>query len=124
MKTEILIIGSGMVGMSLAYQLKKRALAKNITILEKEDAIGKHSSGRNSGVIHAGIYYKPNSIKANVCIEGSKMLKAWIKDNGLKINNCGKIISPQDIELDSQLDMLYDRGRKMVQKYILLMKKI
>lgn len=112
MKTEILIIGSGMVGMSLAYQLKKRALAKNIIILEKEDTIGKHSSGRNSGVIHAGIYYKPNSIKANVCIEGSKMLKAWIKDNGLKINNCGKIISPQDIELDSQLDMLYDRGKE------------
>ena len=112
MNTEILIIGSGMVGMSLAHQLKKKSIAEEITIIEKETDIGKHSSGRNSGVIHAGIYYKPNSIKANVCIEGSKMLKAYIKDNELKINNCGKIISPQDIELDSQLDILYDRGKK------------
>ena len=80
MKTEILIIGSGMVGMSLAYQLKKRALAKNITILEKEDAIGKHSSGRNSGVIHAGLYYKPNTLKAKVCVKGGIRLKEWIKN--------------------------------------------
>ena len=112
MNSEIVIIGSGMVGMSLAYQLKKKNLAKKIIIIEKENEIGKHSSGRNSGVIHAGIYYKPNSIKANVCIEGSKMLKSWIKDNGLSIKNCGKIITPQDIELDSQLDMLYERGKK------------
>ena len=112
MNTEILIIGSGMVGMSLAYQLKKKSLAKKITIIEKENSIGMHSSGRNSGVIHAGIYYKPNSIKANVCIEGAKMLKSWVKDNELKINNCGKVITPQDIELDSQLDLLYKRGKE------------
>ena len=112
MDTEILIIGSGMVGMSLAHQLKKRSISNKITILEKENDIGKHSSGRNSGVIHAGIYYKPGSLKANVCIEGAKMLKSWVKDNELDIYNCGKVITPQDKELDSQLEVLYERGIK------------
>ena len=123
METEILIIGSGMVGMSLAHQLKKKALATKITILEKEFDIGKHSSGRNSGVIHAGIYYKPNSIKAKVCIEGAKMLKSWIKDNDLDIFECGKIITPQDKELDSQLEMLYERGKRNGAKVEFLTKK-
>ena len=103
MDTEILIIGSGMVGMSLAYQLKKRFKNKKIIIIEKEKELGMHSSGRNSGVIHAGIYYKPGSIKAKVCIEGAKMLKSWINDNDLNINNCGKIITPQENRLDLSL---------------------
>ncbi len=111
MKTEILIVGSGMVGMSLAHQLKKKSISNKITIIEKELDIGKHSSGRNSGVLHAGVYYKPNSLKAKVCIEGAKMLKSWVKDNDLSIYNCGKIIVPQEKFLDSQLDILYERGK-------------
>ena len=77
--SEIIIIGGGMVGISIAYQIIERNISKNILIIDKEDSLGLHTSGRNSGVLHAGIYYKPGSLKAKVCIEGSKRLKKWIK---------------------------------------------
>lgn len=109
---DYLISGGGIVGLSLAYQLIERKIAKNIIIIDKEPELGLHSSGRNSGVLHAGIYYEPNSLKSKVCISGAKRLKEWIKDKKLKINNCGKLIIPQKSSLDSQLDTLLDRGKK------------
>ena len=68
-----------MVGLSLAYQIYERGISKKITIIDKENQLGKHSSGRNSGVIHAGLYYKPNTLKAKVCVNGGRRLKEWIK---------------------------------------------
>ena len=108
---EIVILGAGMVGLSLATQLLKRGISKNILVIDKEKSIGMHSSGRNSGVLHAGLYYPPNSLKAKVCVSGSIRLKNWILENGLQINNCGKVIIPQKVSLDSQLDLLAQRGR-------------
>ena len=61
--------------------------------------------------MHAGIYYKPNSLKAKVCIDGSKRLINWAEKKGIQINKCGKVISPSSIELDKQIDKLYERGR-------------
>ena len=101
-----------MVGLSIAHQLIERNISKNIILIEKESQIGIHSSGRNSGVLHAGIYYPPNSLKAKVSVEGARRLKEWIAENGLKILSCGKVIVAQRIELDSQLDLLAERGRK------------
>ena len=109
---EIIIIGGGIVGLTIAYQVIKRGISKNIIILEKENNLGLHTSGRNSGVLHAGIYYKPGSLKSKVCIEGATRLKAWIKDRGLTINPCGKIIIPTKSDQDSQLDLLFQRGIK------------
>ena len=109
---EIIIIGSGMVGLSIAYQLIDNNLANSILVLDKEKVIGMHSSGRNSGVLHAGLYYKPDSIKAKVCVSGAKKLKEWIVDRKLPINNCGKVIIPHLTKLDSQLDILAERGRR------------
>ncbi len=106
-RCDIVILGAGMVGLSIAYQLIERNISKKIIIIEKENEIGLHSSGRNSGVLHAGIYYKPNSLKAKVCIEGSKRLKKWAIEKGIPINKCGKIISPSSLELDKQIDDLY-----------------
>ena len=80
-------------------------------MIEKEKFFGLHSSGRNSGVIHAGIYYKPDSLKAKVCISGAKRLKNWCKKEGLSILNCGKVIIPQCIELKDQIKILFDRGK-------------
>lgn len=108
---DIIIIGGGMVGLSTAFQLINRKICKKILIIDKESKLGLHSSGRNSGVLHAGLYYKPNSLKAKVCIEGAKRLKEWIIDNELSINNCGKIIVPQKLKLDPQIDLLYERGK-------------
>ncbi len=110
--SEIIIIGGGMVGLSLAYELLNRKISKNIIVLDKEKELGMHTSGRNSGVLHAGIYYKPNSLKANVCIKGGNRLKKWIKERSLALNECGKIIIPTKKILDPQLDLLYTRGKK------------
>ena len=109
---DIVIIGGGMVGLSLAHQLIERKLSEKIIIIDKEVSLGKHSSGRNSGVLHAGIYYKPGTLKSKVCVEGSKRLKEWVIKRNLPINNCGKIIVPQKENLDKQIDELALRGTK------------
>ena len=109
---DYLIVGGGIVGLTIAYQLLERKISNRIIILDKEANLGLHSSGRNSGVIHAGIYYEPNSLKAKVCVSGAKRLKEWSIENGIKIKNCGKLIIPQKFDLDPQLDTLYARGKK------------
>jgi L-2-hydroxyglutarate oxidase len=108
---DFCIIGSGAVGLSLATQLTKQYSDCKIVILEKESAVGLHSSGRNSGVLHAGIYYKPDSIKAKVCVPGAQRLREWILERNLPLNQCGKIIVPQKEHLDGQLDILAERAK-------------
>ena len=108
---DVLILGGGMVGLSIANQLLERDITSNITILDKEPELGLHSSGRNSGVLHAGLYYKPGSLKARVCVEGARRLRSWVEERGLPLNPCGKVIVPPRGELDSQLDVLAERGR-------------
>ena len=83
---DVLILGGGMVGLSIAHQLLERGITSNITVLDKEPELGLHSSGRNSGVLHAGLYYKPGSLKAKVCVEGARRLRAWVKERDLPMN--------------------------------------
>ena len=108
---DFVIIGSGMVGLATASQLKSR-LGENlrVAVIEKESSAGCHSSGRSSGVLHAGIYYEPNSIKAKVCIGGKNRLTQWVKERNLSYNQCGKLIVAQEERLDGQLDLLASRG--------------
>ena len=108
---DVLILGGGMVGLSIAHQLLERGITNSITILDKEPELGLHSSGRNSGVLHAGLYYKPGSLKARVCIEGARRLRNWVEERDLPLNPCGKVIVPPRAELDGQLDILADRGK-------------
>ena len=79
MNADFLIIGGGMVGLSIANQLLERNISKNIVVIDKEKSLGMHSSGLNSGVLHSGVYYKPGTLKSKVCVSGSKKLKSWIK---------------------------------------------
>lgn len=109
--TDICIIGAGMVGLSVAHQILERYDNLSIVIVDKEMDVGKHGSGRNSGVLHAGLYYEPKSLKAKVCVPGAKRLKQWCFDNNISVMECGKVITPQKPELDSQLEVLLDRGR-------------
>lgn len=111
-KVDILILGAGMIGLSLAYQISRKYKDLSILILDKESKIGMHNSGRNSGVLHAGIYYKPGSLRAKVCVEGAKRLKEWCLSEGLNVLNCGKVIVTQKIDQNKELDLLMDRAMK------------
>jgi len=109
--SDVVILGGGMVGLCIAHQLLERGISRSITVLDKEPELGRHSSGRNSGVLHAGLYYKPGSLKAQVCVAGSRRLRAWVKERQLPLNPCGKVIVPPRAELDPQLDLLAERGQ-------------
>jgi L-2-hydroxyglutarate oxidase len=108
--SDVLIIGGGMVGLCIGHQLIERGITKSITLLDKEPELGRHSSGRNSGVLHAGLYYKPGTLKAQVCVAGARRLRHWVEERTLPINPCGKVIVPPRGELDPQLDVLAERG--------------
>ena len=111
MKTcDYLIIGAGIVGLAIAKQLKKQFPGAKIIILEKEQSVALHSSGRNSGVLHAGFYYTADSLKAKFTVSGNKAMKEFCYEYNLQINECGKVVVAQhEDELDG-LNTLYNRG--------------
>lgn len=101
-QVEAIVVGAGVVGLAVARAL---ALAgREVLILEAADAIGTATSSRNSGVIHAGIYYKPGSLKARLCVEGSKRLYVYAAERGIPHRRCGKIIVATDGDQIAGLD--------------------
>ena len=84
---DYVIIGSGVVGVSIGSELLRRNPKRRVVILEKEASAGLHASGRNSGVIHAGFYYSPDSLKARLTRDGNSQLRDFAKIRGLKIQN-------------------------------------
>lgn len=110
MKTDILIIGAGIVGLSTAHQLLRLNPNVRVVILEKEGAVALHQTGNNSGVIHSGIYYKPGSLKADNCLRGYHMLIEFCKAESIEYDVCGKIIVATKTEELSGLEALYQRG--------------
>nr|WP_211436197.1 FAD-dependent oxidoreductase [Candidatus Kuenenia stuttgartiensis] len=91
-KTDILIIGASIMGLSIARELHHRHPELIITLIEKEDSPGRHASGRNSGILHAGFYYTPDSLKAKFTVEGNRLLTAYCLQHNLSINRCGKVV--------------------------------
>ncbi len=81
-------------------------------LLDKEPTLGKHGSGRNSGVLHSGIYYPPGTLKAKYCAEGSQMLKDYCEERKLPLKKLGKVILPVYPADDKTIDILLERGRK------------
>ncbi len=104
-----LIIGSGITGLTVAYELIKRG-KNNVIIIEKEKDLGVHASGRNSGVLHSGIYYSPDSLKARFCAEGNDLLSRYCEDKGIPIRRCGKVIIPTSKEKTRDLHILKKRA--------------
>ena len=90
-RAEVLIAGAGIVGLTIARELVAAGVG-DVLLLEKEDALGVHASGRNSGVLHAGIYYAPDSLKARSCLEGGRLMKAYCREKGLPLLEAGKVI--------------------------------
>lgn len=108
---DFLVVGGGVIGLSLAAELKRRFPRENVTVLEKEPRCGLHASGRNSGVLHAGFYYSSDSLKARFCRDGNRELREYCRARELPMNECGKLVVPRsDDELDA-LDLLLERGR-------------
>lgn len=98
---DLIIVGGGIVGMATAYKINTRNPEKKILVLEKESEVAAHQTGHNSGVIHSGIYYKPNSYKAKLCVEGRRELVAFAKEHNVPHDICGKIIvatKPSELE--------------------------
>ena len=109
---DVVIIGGGIIGLNIAKALKKRYSKLKIVLIEKEKAVAMHSSGRNSGVLHAGFYYTADSLKAKFTKEGNRRLKEFCKENDLEINECQKVVVAQnEAELEG-LEELKKRGDK------------
>ncbi len=96
------VIGAGIVGLSVA--LKLQSTGSNVLVLDKETSPGKHQSGRNSGVIHSGIYYKPNSFKSNLCIRGRELLMEFLEEENIPFRLEGKIVVDSDLSKLSSLE--------------------
>ena len=110
MKYDFIIIGSGIIGLTLAFKLKKKHTNSKILILEKEGNSVQHGSGRNSGVIHSGIYYNPGSLRATLGVRGGIELKEYIKSKKLWIDECGKLLIPTSENSFHNTDNLFQRG--------------
>lgn len=107
---DFIIVGGGIVGLATAYKLQIKFPDRSIAILEKENKIGKHQTGRNSGVIHSGIYYKPGSYKAKNCKNGRDQLVDFAKKYKIKHDICGKLIVATVFEELPILESIYQRG--------------
>jgi len=110
MKSDVIIIGGGIVGLATAYNLLQNNSLLHLTLLEKESHEAVHQTGNNSGVIHSGIYYKPGSMKALNCIEGYHLLINFCKQEQIPYDLCGKIIVATKPSEIPALETLYQRG--------------
>ena len=107
---DVAIVGGGIVGLATALALTTERPGAAITVLEKEPRLGAHQSSRNSGVIHAGVYYKPGSLKARLCLEGRAELMAFCDEHGVPYDVCGKLIVATSDEELPRLDELERRA--------------
>lgn len=110
-KTDYLIIGAGIIGLTLAKRLLEKAPGRTITLLEKEPDAALHGSGRNSGVLHAGFYYSPDSLKARFTRNGNLAMKEYCRARRLRLNECGKVVVACDETELKALSELERRGR-------------
>jgi L-2-hydroxyglutarate oxidase LhgO len=112
MTPDFLVIGGGIVGISIARELKSRFSDATVTLIEKEKASGLHASGRNSGVLHAGFYYSADSLKARFTRIGNEAMTAYCASRNIPLNKCGKLVVAKDETELPQLDELLTRGAR------------
>ena len=108
---DFLVIGGGIIGVSIARELRRSYEGSSVTVLEKEPELGRHASGRNSGVLHAGFYYTADSLKARFTREGNASLTQYCEEKGLPLNKCGKLVVARSEADHPQMDELLRRGK-------------
>ena len=108
---DIAVVGAGIVGLAVAREILLRRPGLRVVIFDREESVAAHQTGHNSGVIHSGIYYTPGSLKARLCVEGSRLMYAYCVEHEIPHERCGKlIVATTESELP-QLDALEARGR-------------
>jgi L-2-hydroxyglutarate oxidase LhgO len=107
---DFLVIGGGVIGLSVARELRRRHGTARVVVIEKEPACGAHASGRNSGVLHAGFYYSPDSLKAKFTRLGNERLTAYCEEKKIPLNACGKLVVAKNADELKSLDELFARG--------------
>jgi L-2-hydroxyglutarate oxidase len=107
---NIIVIGGGAVGLGVALEITQRFPRQRLLVLEKEDRVARHQSGHNSGVIHSGVYYKPGSLKARLCVAGAAAMVEFCREHGIPHQVCGKVIVATQEEEIPRLEELRQRG--------------
>jgi L-2-hydroxyglutarate oxidase LhgO len=107
---SVIIIGGGVIGLAVALEITRRFPRLRLLVLEKEDGVARHQSGRNSGVIHSGVYYKPGSLKARLCVSGAAAMVEFCREHGIPYEVCGKVIVATRSEELPGLEELRQRG--------------
>ena len=110
MPTAFTIIGGGLVGLSTALEIRRLDPDSKVTLLEKEPSVGRHQSTHNSGVLHAGLYYKPGSLKARLAVKGIRRMIAFCQEHGVAHDVCGKLVVATTADEIGRLRILLERG--------------
>jgi L-2-hydroxyglutarate oxidase len=110
-RCDVVVIGGGIVGLSVAMEATRRFQHLRLVVVEKEVGVGRHQSGHNSGVIHSGVYYKPGSIKARTCVEGAAAMVDFCRLHNIPHEVCGKVIVATTEEELPRLNELLARGQ-------------
>lgn len=110
-RCDIAIVGAGIIGLAVARELTRRRPSASVCILEREPRIAQHQTGHSSGVIHAGIYYRPGSLKAQLCVQGARALRQYCAERGVAVDRCGKVILASHSRELPRLEELERRGR-------------
>lgn len=107
---NVIVVGGGVVGLAVAREITRRFPRLKLLLLEKEDGVARHQSGHNSGVIHSGVYYKPGSLKARLCVTGAAAMVEFCREHGVPHSVCGKIIVATHADELPRLEDLRRRG--------------
>ncbi len=107
---DVVMVGAGIVGLATVRELHRRHPDLRIAVLDKEQEVGRHQSGHNSGVLHAGVYYQPGSLKARLCVRGKQLMEDYATEHGIPFETCGKLIVALDDSELGRLANLLERG--------------
>lgn len=108
---SVVVVGAGIVGLATAHALLRSQPGLRVTVLDKEDGIAKHQTSHNSGVVHSGIYYRPGSLRAALCVRGVGMMRAFCEEHGVEYDEVGKVVVATDQSELPRLQTLFERGQ-------------